>query len=218
MLRKTKSATSSTPITAAQDTILCLRNHFLISMPNAELHADSGDDYFTNSVVYLCDHTEKGCSGIVINKTSDMTFGKLFGKIHIPLERTDLADTPIYDGGPVDTNKGFILHHTVGNKKGETPYESSLDIQEMDLQLTSSKDIIEDISGGKGPNPLLMVMGYAAWQGGQLEDEIAANLWLTVPADSDVIFHTPVWRRYSKALSLLGLHEPWAVVPQAGNA
>lgn len=204
--------------TSQHDSNFCLRNHFLIAMPNTDMNVGDSDDYFTQSVVYMCDHTPKGSSGIVINKPANLTFEQLFNKIHLPLERTDLYEQAIFDGGPVDTNKGFILHETIGDTTGLDGYESSITIPEMGVQLTSSKDIIDAISQGAGPENVLMVLGYAAWHGGQLEDELAANMWLTVEADWGIIFDTPTAQRYTKALALLGLHEQWAVVPQAGRA
>lgn len=197
---------------------LCLRNHFLIAMPNTDMAADDSDSYFARSVVYLCDHSSEGSSGIVINRPADLTFEQLFNKIHLPLGRADIAESPIFDGGPVDTGKGFVLHEDIREKDGSGAYDSSITITEMQVQLTSSKDIIDDLARGAGPQNLLMVLGYAAWHGGQLEEELAANLWLTVEADRDILFHVPPSQRYQRALNLLGLHEPWALAPQAGHA
>lgn len=197
---------------------LCLRNHFLIAMPNTDMAADDSDSYFAQSVVYLCDHGPEGSSGIVINRPADLTFEQLFNKIHLPLGRADIAESPIFDGGPVDTGKGFVLHEDIREKDGSGAYDSSITITEMQVQLTSSKDIIDDLARGAGPQNLLMVLGYAAWHGGQLEEELAANLWLTVEADRDILFHVPPSQRYQRALNLLGLHEPWALAPQAGHA
>lgn len=196
----------------------CLRNHFLIAMPNTDNSVGEADSCFTQSVVYLCDHGTDGSSGIVINKPASLTFGELFQKIHLPLGRTDIPDEPIFDGGPVDTGKGFILHEDIRGSDGSGGYESSITIPEMGVQLTSSKDIIDALSDGKGPRQMLMVLGYAAWHGGQLEDELAANMWLTVEADRDILFHVPPAQRYRQALALLGLHELWAIAPQAGRA
>lgn len=197
---------------------LCLRNHFLIAMPNTDINMGEADNYFAHSVVYLCDHSANGCSGIVINKPASLTFGQLFSKIHLPLGRPDIPDNPIFDGGPVETNKGFILHEDMRGRDGGDSYDSSITIPEMGVQLTSSKDIIEALSDGGGPRQILMVLGYAAWHGGQLEDELAANMWLTVEASRDILFNVPPEQRYRQALALLGLHEPWAIAPQAGHA
>ena len=178
------------------------------------------DEAFSKSVVYLCEHSARGALGLVINKPSDINLGKLFDKVELPLGRDDLARTPVFQGGPVQTERGFVLHEAVfaGDKAApaESVYASTMTIP-GGLEMTTSKDVLEALSTGAGPRKVLVSLGYSAWGEGQLESELAENSWLTVGADPAVIFDTPVEQRYAKALMLLGL-EAWMLSPQAGHA
>jgi putative transcriptional regulator len=220
-----------------------LTHHFLIAMPGME------DATFAKSVIYLCEHTERGALGLVINKPSDLKLPSLFAKVDLPLRREDLANSPVYDGGPMHTERGFVLHEqqtaqsfTFADMQAEplTPVDSDRTVGEFELiedkpdsgknsfyassmmipgglEMTTSKDVLEALSSGAGPRRVLISLGYASWGEGQLESELAENAWLTVGADAEVIFDTPVEQRYSKALSLLGLQE-WMISPEAGHA
>ena len=260
-----------------------LTHHFLIAMPSLT------DDTFSKSVVYMCEHSERGALGLVINKPSSMSMKALFEKVDLPLGREDLSATPVFHGGPVHTERGFVLHEaqplasftgqtqftspphsdpqahlqSVGPtsrhplsqesedktanvasqaaravsdqaEKGEGEKGEGEHIGEADaalpqsiyastltipggLEMTTSRDVLEALSMGAGPKRVLISLGYAAWAQGQLESEIAENTWLTVDADPDVIFDTPIEKRYDKALSLLGL-ESWMISPGAGHA
>ena len=190
-----------------------LTHHFLIAMPGLE------DASFARSVIYLCEHSARGALGLVINKPSDINLKSLFEKVDLPLERDDLASTPVFHGGPVQTERGFVLHeavHAAESKPEETVYASTMTIP-GGLEMTTSKDVLEAMSTGAGPRKVLVSLGYSAWGEGQLESELAENSWLTVSADVSVIFDTPVEQRYDKALSLLGL-EAWNLSPEAGHA
>ena len=190
-----------------------LTNHFLIAMPGLD------DAAFSRSVVYLCEHSERGALGLVINKPSDIDLQRLFDKVELPLRRLDLAHTPVFHGGPVQTERGFVLHEPVGAEgdvTGESVYASTLSIP-GGLEMTTSKDVLEALSTGAGPRKVLVSLGYSAWGEGQLESELCENTWLTVAADREVIFNTPVAQRYDKALSLLGF-EAWMLSPDAGHA
>lgn len=190
-----------------------LTHHFLIAMPGLE------DDAFARSVVYLCEHTERGALGLVINKPTDLNLKQLLSKIELSLHRDDLAHTPVFLGGPVQTDRGFVLHDPVRSlsaSESESAYASTLHIP-GGLDMTTSKDVLEALSGGAGPRRVLVALGYAAWGEGQLEAELADNSWLTVDADATVIFNTPVAERYDCALALLGL-ESWRLSPEAGHA
>jgi putative transcriptional regulator len=190
-----------------------LTNHFLIAMPGLE------DALFSKSVVYVCEHTERGALGLVINKPADMTMQSLFSKIELPLQRADLIDTPVFQGGPVQTDRGFVLHEQILIKPHETPeslYASTLSIV-GGLEMTTSKDVLEALSSGTGPKRVMVTLGYSAWGEGQLETELGENSWLTVDADPAVIFDTPVGQRYDKALALLGL-QAWMISNQVGHA
>ncbi|MBE7941757.1 MULTISPECIES: YqgE/AlgH family protein [Ramlibacter] len=191
-----------------------LTHHFLIAMPGLQ------DETFARSVVYLCEHSTRGALGLVINKTSDIDLRKLFDKVDLPLTRPDLASAPVFQGGPVQTERGFVLHEAVlageGEAAAEPVYASTMTIP-GGLEMTTSKDVLEAISSGGGPRKVLVSLGYSAWGEGQLESELAENSWLTVGADLDVIFDTPVDKRYERALSLLGL-QAWMLTGQAGHA
>src|SRR5574341_607451 len=177
-----------------------LTNQFLIAMPGM------GDDNFAGSVVYMCEHTERGALGLVINKPIDIKLRSLFEKVDLTLDREDLADEPVYFGGPVQTERGFVLHEPLGSEGGEAiHYSSTLSIP-GGLEMTTSKDVLEALSHGAGPKRVLVTLGYAGWSAGQLEDEISRNGWLTVSAEPSVIFDTPIEKRYERALSLLGIH------------
>ncbi|CAN5426381.1 YqgE/AlgH family protein [soil metagenome] len=185
-----------------------LTNPFLIALPGM------GDETFAGAVVYLCEHTENGALGLVINKPIDIKLRSLFERVELTLDREDLAETPVYFGGPVQTERGFVLHERNGESGG--PYSSSLSIP-GGLEMTTSKDVLEALSTGAGPKRVLVTLGYAGWGAGQLEDELGRNGWLNVDAEPDVIFETPVDQRYSKALSLLGI-QPENLSFGAGHA
>ncbi|NUZ07055.1 YqgE/AlgH family protein [Piscinibacter koreensis] len=188
-----------------------LTNQFLIAMPGM------GDGTFAGSVIYLCEHTDKGALGLVINKPIDITLKNLFEKVELSLDREDLADEPVYFGGPVQTERGFVLHEPLdASGDGSTRYNSSLRI-EGGLEMTTSKDVLEALANGAGPKKVLVTLGYSGWGAGQLEEEISRNGWINVGADRGIIFDTPVDQRYDKALSLLGI-DPRMLSPEAGHA
>ncbi len=176
-----------------------LTNQFLIAMPGM------GDGTFAGTVIYLCEHTEKGALGLVINKPIDITLKSLFEKVELSLDRDDLAEVPVYFGGPVQTERGFVLHEPLPEGSAEGgPYNSSLKV-EGGLEMTTSKDVLEAISSGSGPKKVLVTLGYSGWAAGQLEEEMSRNGWINVEAEPGIIFDTPVSQRYGKALSLLGI-------------
>ncbi|ABM38645.1 YqgE/AlgH family protein [Polaromonas naphthalenivorans] len=185
-----------------------LTHHFLIAMPGLE------DEGFSKSVIYMCEHSERGALGLIINKPSDINVQGLFDKVELPLRRGDLTQTPVFQGGPVQTERGFVLHESMmpGN---ESVYASTMSIP-GGLEMTTSKDVLEALSTGAGPRKVFVSLGYSAWGEGQLESELLDNSWLTVAADLGVIFDTPVEERYDKALMLLGL-ESWMISPVAGH-
>ena len=185
-------------------------HHFLIAMPGLQ------DETFAKSVIYMCEHSERGALGLVINKPSDISVKKLFDKVELPLHRQDLTEAPVFQGGPVQTERGFVLHESVVMPDNESLYASTMTIP-GGLEMTTSKDVLEALSTGYGPRKVFISLGYSSWGQGQLESEISDNSWLTVAADPAVIFDTPVDERYAKALLLLGL-ESWMLSPEAGHA
>jgi putative transcriptional regulator len=190
-----------------------LTNHFLIAMPGME------DAFFAKSVVYLVDHNEQGAMGLMINKAVDISMEALFVKIDLAMPRTDLADNPVLQGGPVHQDRGFVLHDPVfapPAAEHDAPYQSTIRVP-GGLEMTTSRDVLEAISTGGGPKRVLVSLGYSAWGEGQLESEIKENAWLTVQADAKLIFDTPMAERYDRALGLLGL-QAWMISTQAGNA
>ncbi|MBA4256026.1 MAG: YqgE/AlgH family protein [Polaromonas sp.] len=186
-----------------------LTNHFLIAMPSMQ------DEVFGRSVVYMCEHSERGALGLMINKPADILVRHLFDKVELPLERPDLAEQPVFQGGPVQTERGFVLHEPMGAGE-ESVYASTLLIP-GGLEMTTSRDVLEAMSAGSGPRRVFMSLGYASWGQGQLESEIAENSWLTVEANVELIFEVPVERRYDEALALLGL-QAWMISPEAGHS
>ncbi len=205
-----------------------LSHHFLIAMPGLE------DPTFAKSVVYLCEHSERGAMGLIINKPGELSLKHLFDKVELPLHREDLLQSNVLQGGPVQTERGFVLHEPMleadledsekptpalspeADSKSNSIYASTLSVP-GGLAMTTSKDVLEAMSNGSGPKRVLVTLGYASWGEGQLESEIGENSWLTVEADPTVIFDTPIEKRYEKALALLGL-QPWMLLNQAGHA
>ena len=186
-----------------------LTHHFLIAMPGLN------DVAFGRSVVYLCEHSDRGALGLIINKPSDINLKNLFDKVELPLHRADLTQAPVFQGGPVQTERGFVLHESM-MPGHESVYASTMMIP-GGLEMTTSKDVLEALSTGAGPRKIFISLGYSAWGQGQLESEISDNSWLTVAADPAVIFDTPVEQRYDKALLLLGV-QSWMLSPDAGHA
>ncbi|MBE2262849.1 MAG: YqgE/AlgH family protein [Burkholderiaceae bacterium] len=190
-----------------------LTHHFLIAMPGLE------DEAFARSVVYLCEHSAQGALGLIINKPSDINLSSLFDKVDLSLRRADLSKAPVFHGGPMQTERGFVLHEPMtvdGSEPGESAYASTMVIP-GGLVMTTSRDVLEALSSGAGPRRVLVTLGYASWGEGQLESELGENSWLTVLADPAVIFETPVEERYDRALALLGL-QAWTLSPDVGHA
>lgn len=175
------------------DTPQYLVNHFLIAMPRLD------DANFTQSVTYICEHNSEGAMGITINRPSDVLLQDILEQIQIKANRSEIGHQTIYNGGPVQTDRGFILHSKT-NKK----WDATLEITD-DIQLTSSKDILKAIANDEGPEQSLITLGYAGWGEGQLEKEMANNFWLSCLADSNIIFNTPIDKRWESAASLLGI-------------
>ncbi len=189
-----------------------LTHHFLIAMPSLE------DEAFARSVVYVCEHSDRGALGLVINKPSDLSMEGLFEKVDLPLHRQDLMNARVLQGGPVHTERGFVLHDAMVADMAaqESVYASTMTIP-GGLEMTTSKDVLEALSIGAGPKRVLISLGYSAWGEGQLESELAENSWLTVSADTAIIFDTPVEQRYERAMKLLGL-EPWMLSNDVGHS
>ena len=170
-----------------------LTNQFLIAMPSM------ADPTFSGTVVYLCEHSEKGALGLVINRPTDIDLKSLFDRIDLSLEIEPLQHLPVYFGGPVQTERGFVLHDP-----SDQHYTSSMTVP-GGLEMTTSKDVLEAVAHGTGPTRFLLTLGHAGWGAGQLEEEISRNGWLTVQADPGIVFEVPAEQRLEAALSLLGV-------------
>jgi putative transcriptional regulator len=192
---------------SSSGTTLNLANHFLIAMPSMQ------DPIFGGTVVYICEHNDKGVLGVVINKPTDMTMEILFERIELKLAdglHSEVVNEPIMFGGPVQDDRGFVLHSPCAR------YSSSLTVTD-EVAFTTSIDVLEAVANGEGPQRLLVSIGYAGWSPGQLEDEIGRNGWLTVGADAHVLFDLPIEERYFAAIKLLGI-DPMMLASEAGHA
>lgn len=192
--------------TAATD----LSNHFLLAMPGM------ADPNFAGSLVLVVEHNDKGALGLVVNKPTTMTLPTLLSRIELDMTppRHDAPLGPeavqIFYGGPVQTDRGFVLHQPSGQ------WNSTVAIGDQ-ISLTTSKDVLEAVAAGRGPERLLVTLGYAGWGPGQLESEIGQNAWLTMPASADLVFDIPADARFAEAFRILGV-DPLLIAPRAGHA
>ncbi len=171
---------------------LNLTDHFLIAMPNMV------DPYFAKTLTYVCEHNDQGALGVVVNRPIEMTLESLFEQIEIELKPGNLKGLPVHFGGPVQMDRGFVLHQPLGEWQSTLPVTA-------DLGLTTSKDILQAVGRGEGPYQMLVTLGYAGWAPGQLEHEMAQNAWLTVPARPAVMFDLPPEARLAAAMEMLGI-------------
>jgi putative transcriptional regulator len=169
-----------------------LTHHFLIAMPAMV------DPHFAHTLTFVCEHGPNGALGIVVNRPTDMTLSALFEQIEVDLADSALGRSPVFYGGPVQMDRGFVLHRPLGN------WQSTLAVSD-DVGLTTSKDVLQALARGEGPRDVLVSLGYAGWSAGQLEQELAQNAWLTVDADADVLFGVPPEGRLPAAMSRLGI-------------
>ncbi len=169
-----------------------LTDNFLIAMPNLE------DMYFSHALVYICEHTLNGALGIIVNRPIDMNLAGLFDKIDIKLDAESLTNLPVYFGGPVQLDRGFVLHRPVGQ------WQSTLAVN-GEVGLTSSRDVLASVGSVGLPSESIVTLGYSGWEAGQLEDELAQNSWLTVPAKSSILFDLPPEERLPAAMEQLGI-------------
>ncbi len=181
-----------------------LTNHFLIAMPRLM------DPNFQRTVTLICQHNSEGALGIVINRVTNLTLQEVFEQMNISAADSKYSHLPVYNGGPVQTERGFILHENIGSWGATLPINNT-------LGLTTSRDILEAIGGNQGPKNCLVALGYAGWASGQLEREISENAWLNGPADHDIVFDTPVEERWNRAAQLLGV-DLSTISGQAGHA
>ncbi len=169
-----------------------LTDHFLIAMPGL------ADPNFHKTVTYVCAHNEEGAMGITINRPLDLLLTDVFEQMQLKTSDPAIGGQIIYQGGPVQTDRGFVLHNP------KTDWDSSLSISEQ-INMTTSRDVLQAIAEGKGPDHSLIALGYAGWGAGQLEAELLQNAWISGPADADIIFNTPTEQRWERAARLLGI-------------
>jgi putative transcriptional regulator len=181
-----------------------LTHNFLVAMPSLQ------EGVFAGTLTYICEHNENGALGIVVNRPISLTLAAMFDQMSIPLNQPALGKMPVHFGGPVQTERGFVLHDAQGD------WQSTLRINDR-LALTTSKDILEAVGQGKGPGRLIVTLGYAGWDQGQLEHEITENAWLTVPASEHILFDLPPEERLPAAMALLGINYA-SLAEDAGHA
>ena len=169
-----------------------LECQMLIAMPGMV------DSNFVSSVTLLCQHNEAGAIGITINRLSNFTLGEIFSQLHIECGNDTIRTLPVLEGGPVAPDRGFVLHSP------HEGYESSMDVGQ-EIMVTTSRDVLADIAAGSGPEKYIVALGYAGWGGGQLENEMLANAWLSVSVDTDIVFDMPLPSRFDEALGRLGI-------------
>lgn len=185
--------------------ITSLQNHFLIAMPALD------DQYFSRSLTYIIEHNEDGAMGIVINQPSTMSFHELIKQTDNSAKIDDAHSQKIVVcGGPVHQDRGFILH------SAQTGWSSSLSLN-SDIMLTTSKDILSVVGNAQGPSKSIIALGYAGWGAGQLEQEIQENAWLTLEADQEILFDTPIHKKWQAAVNKLGV-DVWQLTQQSGHA
>jgi len=170
-----------------------LEQQMLLAMPGMV------DSNFVGSVTLLCQHNEAGAIGITINRLSNFTLGEIFSQLHLECQDEGVRKLPVLEGGPVAPDRGFVLHSP------QQGYESSMDVGN-EIMVTTSRDVLADIAAGSGPEKYVVALGYAGWGGGQLEGEMLANAWLSVSADTDIIFDLPLPNRFDEALGRLGIN------------
>jgi len=169
-----------------------LTDHFLVAMPALQ------QGVFAGTLTYICEHTENGALGIVVNRPSGLTLGNMLNQIDIPIYQDELDGVPVHFGGPVQAERGFVLHDTQQN------WQSTLRINDS-LALTTSRDVLEALSSGEGPQNIIVTLGYAGWDAGQLEHEISENSWLTMQASESILFDMPAEERLPAAMALFGI-------------
>ncbi len=169
-----------------------LTNNFLIAMPNL------ADPNFLKTVTYICVHNKEGAMGIVINRPMGINLGDILERMDIEIENPSSIGLPVFNGGPVQNERGFVLHQS------DQKWDATVAVSD-ELNITTSRDIINDIVNDNGPNEVLIALGYAGWQAGQLEQEMADNIWLNIPVDKDIIFKTSPKERWQAAVANLGI-------------
>lgn len=180
------------PDTMLMGLVESLSNHFLIAMPALS------DPNFHHTATFICEHNENGALGLVINRPMELHLSDILEHMNIETSHTDIASMPVFMGGPVQNDHGFVLHEPMGD------WEATLRVSDQ-TGITSSRDILDAIARGEGPEKTFITLGYAGWGAGQLEEELASNAWLSGPANTSIVFNTPYEQRWQAAAALLGV-------------
>jgi putative transcriptional regulator len=183
---------------------LNLTDHFLIAMPAVT------DPYFSKSLVYIAEHNSQGALGLIVNRPININLGIFLEKIELPCKPSNITHHPVFFGGPVQPERGFVLHHPA------TQWQSTLAVN-SEIGLTTSRDILESLADTGEPNRVIVALGYAGWGAGQLENELAQNSWLSVHANPGILFDTPYEDRFPAAMKVLGI-DVTNFAGQAGHA
>ena len=183
---------------------LNLTDHFLIAMPAI------ADSYFSKSLIYIAEHNAEGALGLIVNRPVNINLASFFTKIDIPFVADEFPSQPVFFGGPVQPDRGFVLHRPIGE------WQSTLSVNES-IGLTTSRDVLVSIAKQGTPRDAIVALGYSGWGAGQLENEMVQNAWLSVAADHHILFNTPYEERLSGAMKLLGI-DPMNFSGQAGHA
>lgn len=187
------------------ESLTSLQNHFLVAMPTLE------DPSFRRTVTYICEHNEDGAMGLIVNQPVDLTVTSLLEQLEIVVPNPRrILEGPVFAGGPVAQDRGFVLHPP------QDTWRSSMQLSD-DIMITTSKDILEALNSDAAPEKFILTLGYAGWDAGQLERELAENSWLTIPADANILFNTPTHERWQKAAASIGI-DVWQLGPDVGHA
>lgn len=203
--RRKPSQGDASPSAPPGGDVHSLTGHFLIAMPGM------GDPNFARGITFICQHSEDGAMGLVVNRLSDFKLGDVLEQMQMPCAREAVATTPVLVGGPVQPERGFVLHASGGRE-----WDSSYRVNDM-LTVTTSRDILAAMADGEGPRRALVVLGYAGWGAGQLEQELRENAWLTVQADDRILFDTALDDRWGAAVALVGIN-PANLTSYSGRA
>lgn len=178
-----------------------LENHLLIAMPTL------GDTYFNKTVTYICEHNQDGAMGLIINLPVNLTLHDLLSQLdendlldqkNDGIDQADPLNQRVLSGGPVSRERGFVLHSP------QDCWDKSLSLS-PDIMITTSKDILLSLGTKNAPEHFIVTLGYAGWGPGQLEEELKENSWLTTPADKDILFNTPIEKRWIRSTEKLGI-------------
>jgi putative transcriptional regulator len=182
-----------------------LTGHFLIAMPGM------GDPNFARGITFICQHSDEGAMGLVVNRLSEFTLGDVLKQMNMPCERETVAAAPVLVGGPVQPERGFVLHLSDKHE-----WDSSYHVNDL-VTVTTSRDILAAMADGDGPRRALVALGYAGWGAGQLEQELRDNAWLTVAADEHILFDTALDERWNAAVASVGIN-PANLTSYSGRA